>query len=520
MSKIIRIPTQFILAAALILSAGCVPLQMEGAPEMGTVPPAAEEDDGAVPMAMATITTPSLVLRRFPAEDSPALAALEEGEEFKVIGISTDGTWVRLEALDAPTGAGWVAARFVSVEGDITDVPITDGSGEATVRPTPPPDGAVVLTDGTRLRVRVEPDPDATIITFAYDGEVYTVLEITEDGQWTRIDAPGMDDGGWVASEFLEFGDENADRAVASAPTPTNAAEETDAAAETEAEIETEPADDAAAPETAEEAAITETEDANTENADTESTEEDGTETEAATGETESVEETNDAVVAERPTPGPGEAVVITDGSRLRVRSEPDTNATILSFVNDGELYTILEFNEDGSWTRIDVADLPDGGWVSTEFLEIGANGTSTEGAEVADTQPVTVADVLTETATTADSAAITETAPITTSAAVTAAANVGETEPFTETVAGQDGPDITDVPEPNPGEAVVFTDGTRLRVRSEPSTDSEIIGYVYNGEVYNVLEVSEDGEWVRIDVAELPDGGWVADLYVLTAEQ
>lgn len=59
------------------------------------------------------------------------------------------------------------------------------------------------------------------------------------------------------------------------------------------------------------------------------------------------------------------------------------------------------------------------------------------------------------------------------------------------------------------------------LRVRSEPTTDEENkIGNVFDGEVYEVLEVSEDGLWVRIAVPELGDGtGWVSAEFVVFNE-
>ena len=59
------------------------------------------------------------------------------------------------------------------------------------------------------------------------------------------------------------------------------------------------------------------------------------------------------------------------------------------------------------------------------------------------------------------------------------------------------------------------------LRVRSAP-TDAEDnkIGNVFNGESYPVLEISEDGLWVKIDVPELAeDGGWVSSEYVILGE-
>lgn len=48
------------------------------------------------------------------------------------------------------------------------------------------------------------------------------------------------------------------------------------------------------------------------------------------------------------------------------------------------------------------------------------------------------------------------------------------------------------------------------LNVRKEKSTDSNILGVVHSGEIYNILEIS--GEWIKINYK---DGGWVYAQYV-----
>jgi uncharacterized protein YgiM (DUF1202 family) len=70
-----------------------------------------------------------------------------------------------------------------------------------------------------------------------------------------------------------------------------------------------------------------------------------------------------------------------------------------------------------------------------------------------------------------------------------------------------------------DPGTATVTTEGVRLRVRAEPAADAEIVGYVYDGEVYPVVETSADGLWTQI--GGLPDtdninGGWVASEFLV----
>jgi uncharacterized protein YgiM (DUF1202 family) len=59
------------------------------------------------------------------------------------------------------------------------------------------------------------------------------------------------------------------------------------------------------------------------------------------------------------------------------------------------------------------------------------------------------------------------------------------------------------------------------LRVRSEPTAEVENkIGNVFDGEVYTVLEISEDGAWVRIETPQFPEGsGWVSAEFVIFNE-
>lgn len=58
-----------------------------------------------------------------------------------------------------------------------------------------------------------------------------------------------------------------------------------------------------------------------------------------------------------------------------------------------------------------------------------------------------------------------------------------------------------------------VQTFGARLSVRSGPGTDFERLVYVQNGSTHTVLEISDDGAWLRIAVPDAADDatGWIA---------
>ncbi|NJN81050.1 MAG: SH3 domain-containing protein [Caldilineaceae bacterium] len=192
---------------------------------------------------MATVTTRSLRVRETPSEAAEVVAGVREGEVYPVVGISSDGLWVEIEVERAPSGRGWVGAGFVSVNGDVTGVEIfesenaddtgmttgmtADGAADSTASATPEPAeeavdseteaaplptpdvGFAVVSAETPLRVRSEPTTEFdNKIGNVFYGEVYPVVEVSEDGAWVRIDVPELDaeNGGWVAAEFLVIG--------------------------------------------------------------------------------------------------------------------------------------------------------------------------------------------------------------------------------------------------------------------------------------------------------------------------
>lgn len=192
--------------------------------------------------ATATVNTRSLRVRNQPYAEAEVVWGVNAGETYKVVGRSTDGMWLQLELPKAPDGFGWVAADLVTVLGSIADAAIVEApTPRPTVRARPPssplatpdattvyattnvpalptatprlastpaPGYALVVTDGSRLRVRAAPTADAEIVGYIYPGETYRVLESSADGQWVRIagaESTPTDNplGGWVASSFL-----------------------------------------------------------------------------------------------------------------------------------------------------------------------------------------------------------------------------------------------------------------------------------------------------------------------------
>lgn len=302
-----RLPLLCGLIALVFVLAACQPIQDPRLLEQGATgaeTPAAGTIPGVEP-AKATITAESLRVRSAPSDNAEVVTGAREGETYPVLAISSDGGWLQLEIERAPEGTGWVAASFVTLEGDITNIPTVEledvlaeagvapsaeatpaaaeaPAAEATPAATPEPTeeaaeevtateeitgteevtgtaaateteevaeteemtatgevtateemtategvtttgettataeteapalGYVTINSGdTPLRVRSAPTTEEdNKVGNVYDGEIYRVLEVSEDGQWVRIDIPelNLENGGWVSAEFVIMG--------------------------------------------------------------------------------------------------------------------------------------------------------------------------------------------------------------------------------------------------------------------------------------------------------------------------
>ena len=226
------------LLLMVALLAGCQPITAEGM--MSALAGQPVEDSAAMggEQAMATVTARSLRVRAEPSDSAEVVTGIREGEQFPVIGRSSDGLWVQLDIPRAPGGNGWVSANFVTVQGPITDATVSSAppaateaaAEEATPAPTeeaaeaapteapaeeaapavtPEPGFALVTAEGARLRVRAEPNTDAEIVGWVQPGEIVPVEEVSADGLWVKVGGVADTEnpnGGWVSAEFVVVG--------------------------------------------------------------------------------------------------------------------------------------------------------------------------------------------------------------------------------------------------------------------------------------------------------------------------
>lgn len=257
----------------------------------------------------------------------------------------------------------------------------------------------------------------------------------------------------------------------------------------------------------------------------------------------------------------------------LRVRQEPNEASEQIASIREGDTYDVLGISSDGNWIQLALPEVDGGeGWVSTGFVTLQGDITNIQTTAVIDSEATapgaseaeapadaeaepeataTAAPEEEEVAEATPTAEPEEEAVATPEAEATATAEpeeeaVATPEAEEEVVATPEAEEETDaeavatpapveeadntgivivdgVAQPAPGYALVVIDGTdALRVRSAPTTaEDNKVGNVRNGEAYQVLEVSPDGAWVRIDVPalNLEDGGWVSADFVVIGE-
>ena len=170
----------------------------------------------------------------------------------------------------------------------------------------------------------------------------------------------------------------------------------------------------------------------------------------------------------------PAQATV--NARSLRVRGEPSPDAEVVGGIKEGEVYDVIGLSSDGEWVQLAIPAIAGGeGWVSANYVSVKGAITEVDITEAAAT-------------------------------AVGSSPRLPTPTPSAGMAAG-------------PGTATVQTEGVRLRVRAQPSANGEIVGYVYNGEVFPVLDTTADGQWTQIGGrigTDNVNGGWVASEFLV----
>jgi uncharacterized protein YgiM (DUF1202 family) len=113
------------------------------------------------------------------------------------------------EATPEPTAEPTEEATITPTE-EATVTATVEATAEPTATATTEAGGiseTVTITSELPLRVRSAPNTDTdNKIGNVFNGETYTVLEVSADGAWVRIETPQFPEGsGWISSEYVVF---------------------------------------------------------------------------------------------------------------------------------------------------------------------------------------------------------------------------------------------------------------------------------------------------------------------------
>jgi uncharacterized protein (TIGR02594 family) len=147
-----------------------------------------------------TITADSLNVRQGAGSTNPVVTTLPKGTRVQRLEES-DG-WLRIQTDDGTTG--WISARYAAVEGG------SSSGSAAPAQPAAAPAGAQLRVTATTLNLRATPAKDGAVVTQLPHGMVVQQVEVSGDGEWTRVKSPGGFDG-WVSSKYVVKSDGSGD---------------------------------------------------------------------------------------------------------------------------------------------------------------------------------------------------------------------------------------------------------------------------------------------------------------------
>lgn len=154
------------------------------------------------------------------------LGGVMQGQNVKVIARNDAATWLYILYADSPTGTGWVVAKGITLDGDITQLPVMiypyGEEGEGIMLPpfthtvtgsplppsTPPAGWDKWGTVKQMINVRVCPSVGCMAMGTLDTGQVVTFRGRYGENEWAMIDYPSGPDGhGWILREFLDAHD-------------------------------------------------------------------------------------------------------------------------------------------------------------------------------------------------------------------------------------------------------------------------------------------------------------------------
>ncbi|RME50539.1 MAG: SH3 domain-containing protein, partial [Caldilineae bacterium] len=211
MGKQTRFSLLGILVVFALLFTGCYPFQGDVTLLLTPVPPgqaqvaaptsapaeeaAAPADEGTQPAPALTVTVnvDSLRVRQGPSTETPIVAGLRGGTAVTALGRTEDASWLQIQVPDVET-QGWVAAEFVTPDGDIMALPVV-GEGAVAEAPTAAPAEEPAAAEPTPAPVE-EPAPVEPVAGDAANSVI--VADQTVDAGMVTVAQVNAAQDGWI----------------------------------------------------------------------------------------------------------------------------------------------------------------------------------------------------------------------------------------------------------------------------------------------------------------------------------
>ncbi len=137
---------------------------------------------------VATVRIDLLNVRRAPRTSYPIIGQLTRDEQVTLIGRNVGASWLEVSTR---FGNGWVSAQFVSVNGSIGLLPITEGLISAFA----------IVSAFPAISVRSGPSTDFPVLGILFIGS--TIDVIGQDAKATWLQVPFGGSSGWIQSQYV-----------------------------------------------------------------------------------------------------------------------------------------------------------------------------------------------------------------------------------------------------------------------------------------------------------------------------
>ena len=454
-----------------------------------------------------------LGLTRFPLEDFTGISAILNGGDQQQTALddtsANAGAPTVAPMMDTVTSTTAVTEGAEAVAGSDQPQPTeppaaTTPTEESTAAPTPAPLPATVAVEAATvtmqygLNARSEPRVDPSTVLYLLDDGTLGYVMDTQGDEWTEmiiVEGEHTGDRVWVSSDFISITQEEIDRSIAEGlgivePTSSAAGEAAQAALD------------------------------NARDEDAETDEEADAEATDAEAEAEPDDATSDAAVADT-----GVTATVTGAAGVvNARSAPEIADNIVEQIAANETLPATARSEDGEWVQVRRED----GSLAWLFAELVTLSEPLETLPLPGAAAADAIENVTEEAADIDAApAVTSTEAVTTGTATTETAandaasdNAAAEAPSTGTstlgtitttpgeAVGEVEPDAPFTNIAPEGPAVVVASSLGATVHEQPSVAAEVMTSLPNGAVLPAVALSDDGEWVQV---ELPDErtGW-----------